>query len=77
MRFPDLEEETFAMEHYEYDTFTWWFSRNDCARRSRFTNYGYKYFRNNFAGKAGMSDWLMWKTASQLKESDMLMRVPK
>jgi CubicO group peptidase (beta-lactamase class C family) len=77
MRFQDLEEETFAMQHYEYDTFTWWFTRDECARRGRFTNYGYEYFRINFAGKADMIDCLTWKTASQLKEPEMFKRVPK
>lgn len=75
MRFQDLEEETFALEHYEYDTFTWWFSRDECARRGRFTNYGYEYFRVSFVGKAGTIDRLTWKTVSQLPEPEVFMRV--
>ncbi|KAL8953434.1 MAG: hypothetical protein Q9222_000708 [Ikaeria aurantiellina] len=38
MRFQDLEEETSGLEHEEHDIFTWHHSRNECARRGRFTN---------------------------------------
>ncbi|KAL8834456.1 MAG: hypothetical protein Q9176_007480 [Flavoplaca citrina] len=75
MRFQDLEAETFPLEHYENDTFSWWFSRNECARYGRFTNYGYEYFRIGFVGRAGLIDRLTWKTVSQLPEAEVFLRV--
>ncbi|KAL8807105.1 MAG: hypothetical protein Q9182_000938 [Xanthomendoza sp. 2 TL-2023] len=75
MRFQDLDEETFAMEHYEHDIFSWWMSRNECARRGRFTNHGYEYFKIAFFETAGTVDRLVWKTAYGLPEPEIFMRV--
>ena len=75
LRLQDLKIETFAMEHYEDDTFAWNMSRNECARRGRFTNYDYDYFKIQFVEKAGMIDRLTWKTVSQSKEPEIFMKV--
>lgn len=75
LRLQDLEIETFAMEHSEDDTFTWNLSRDECARRGRFTNYGHEYFKIKFVEKAGTIDRLTWKTASQSLEPEVFMKV--
>lgn len=71
MRLQGLEEETFAMQHYEHDTFTWWCTRNECARRGRFTNYESEYFKINFIEEAGVINRLTWRTVSQLPDPEM------
>ena len=74
MRFQDLEEETFAMEHCECDTFRRWFTRDECARRGMLTNCRYEYFRINFAWKAGMIDCWKWKTTHHNRNSPQCLR---
>ncbi|KAL8708942.1 MAG: hypothetical protein Q9220_006274 [cf. Caloplaca sp. 1 TL-2023] len=64
MRFQGLEEETFGLEHYEHDVFTWWYTRDECVRRGRFTNSPAEYFKIGFEGREGVIHSLAWKTGS-------------
>ncbi|KAI4177689.1 MAG: hypothetical protein LQ343_000152 [Gyalolechia ehrenbergii] len=75
MRLQGLEEETYAMEYYRYDTFMRWFSWDECARWGRFTNYGCEFYRIKFIEEAGAIHVLTWKTASQLPEPKVCMRL--
>ena len=75
LRLQNLETETFAMEHYEDDTFTWNFSRDESARRGRFSNYDYEYYKIRFSESGGVIDRLIWKTVPQLPEPEIFIKV--
>ncbi|KAL8904629.1 MAG: hypothetical protein Q9207_003150 [Kuettlingeria erythrocarpa] len=52
LAFQGLESEIFPLTHYQRDEFTWLVSRNEFARRGRFTNYDAKYFKICFGPEA-------------------------
>lgn len=52
LAFQGLESEIFPLTHYHLDEFTWLVSRNEFARRGRFTNYDANYFKICFGQKA-------------------------
>lgn len=52
LSFQGLESEIFPLTHYHHDEFTWLVSRNEFARRGRFTNYDTNYFKICFGQKA-------------------------
>lgn len=52
LAFQGLESEIFPLTHYHHDEFTWLVSRNEFARRGRFTNYDANYFKICFGQKA-------------------------
>ena len=75
LRLQGREEETFALEHYEYDTFTWVLTRDECARRGRFAGGDAEYFKICFRERAGIIDRLTWKTVSRLPEPETFIKV--
>ena len=75
LRLQGREEETFALEHYEHDIFTWVFSRDECARKGRFVCRDPEYFKIGFGGKGRVIDRLTWKTVSQLPEPEVFTKV--
>lgn len=62
------------MEYDEHETFTWVFSRDECARRGRFANRGPEYFEICFEEKAGVIYRLTWKTVSQSPEPEIFIK---
>lgn len=61
-------KQEYALEHYENDSFTWWMSYNDAARRGRYvTDFGATYYVLKF--DVGQSDGL--KTLKWAWDSNM------
>ncbi|KAL8639634.1 MAG: hypothetical protein Q9226_008850, partial [Calogaya cf. arnoldii] len=52
LAFQGLESEIYPLSHYHHDEFTWLVSRNEFARRGRFTNYDAEYFKFCFGAES-------------------------
>jgi hypothetical protein len=35
LSFKGIDAETYELRHYQYDTYTWWISHNESAKRGR------------------------------------------
>jgi len=51
LAFQGLDSEIFPLTHYQHDEFTWLMTRNEFARRGRFTNYDANHFKICFGGE--------------------------
>lgn len=72
MRFQGLEEESYSLKHYEYDTFSWWLTRNECAKKGRFASYNYTHYKVKFApDKTGKIGRLLWKNVPRLTDPEI------
>lgn len=50
MRFQEMSSETYDLTHYDGNTFSWWMSYDEVARRGRFiTDFAYTYYLIKFA----------------------------
>ncbi|KAK6526119.1 hypothetical protein TWF281_011156 [Arthrobotrys megalospora] len=59
--FQGLESETYALDHYHNDVFTWHVTRDEDARRGRFTFVGAEYRQIKFTVKeSGDIDGFIW-----------------
>ncbi|KAL8849319.1 MAG: hypothetical protein Q9221_005670 [Calogaya cf. arnoldii] len=52
LAFQGLESKIYPLSHYHHDEFTWLVSRNEFARRGRFTNHDAKYFKICFGAES-------------------------
>lgn len=52
MAFQSLESEVFPLIHYQHHEFTWLVSRNEFARRGRFTKYNANHYKICFGSEA-------------------------
>ncbi|TAQ89090.1 hypothetical protein B7494_g2565 [Chlorociboria aeruginascens] len=71
MNFQDNPQENYSLEHYHDDTFTWLPSRNDLARRGRFTRFGAWFYTLRFIENSnGDIASLNWAHDEARKEGD-------
>ncbi|KAL8874002.1 MAG: hypothetical protein Q9174_000598 [Haloplaca sp. 1 TL-2023] len=73
LAFQGLKSEIYPLFHYHYDEFTWLVSRNDFARRGRFTNYDANYFKICFGteSSAGPVTHFSWWHDKYLYEAEI------
>jgi CubicO group peptidase (beta-lactamase class C family) len=61
LSFQGLFSENYKLKHYNHDTFTWHFTRDEDVRRARFTFMGASYYKFKFVSSDGVNiDELVW-----------------
>ncbi len=76
LAFQSLDSEIYPLTHYQRDEFTWLVTRNEFARRARFTNYDANYFKICFGGgeQEGPVTFFTWWHDKYLNEPERFTR---
>ncbi|KAF6229941.1 hypothetical protein HO133_004278 [Letharia lupina] len=75
VRFQGRNSQAWRLRHYDADTFVWFTSRDDLARRAKFTYAGEEIYRITFAGaEGGPADFLSWKHDPDLEAPEVFVR---